>query len=77
MTTFLPLTTVQYRVDAVPFPDELDARCAIMEYKPGNPDDDYSIRHYPVEGWYVLVQFPNGGLRWLTRGTRRTCPAVR
>jgi hypothetical protein len=69
------LTTTQYRVDAVPFADELDAHCAIMEHKPGNPNDEYSIRHYRDEGYFVLVMFPTGGLRWLTRGTRKNTTA--
>jgi len=68
----MKLTTTQYRVDAVPFASELDALCAIMEFKPtAHADDDYSIRNYVGEGFYVLVMFAAGGMRWLTRGTRR------
>lgn len=59
------LTTTHYRVDALPFETELEAQAAILIHK--DPDvARCTVRHY-AEGYYVLVQFGNGGTCWLTK----------
>lgn len=60
-------TTTQYRIDAVPFVTKADAQAAIDEFKPSDPTSAYSVRNYYEEGFYVLIQFPTGGNRWLTQ----------
>ena len=68
-----PITTTQYRVDAVPFASELDVSVAVMEYcgeVENLPAAAFQTRSYTNEGLFVLIDIGNGCFRWLTRGTR-------
>jgi hypothetical protein len=64
-----PVTKVRQRDKALPFPDELEARVAIMEWVGYNKEADCSIRQYRNEGFFVFV-VENAEHGWLTRGTR-------
>jgi len=69
------LTLTQYRVDATGFQTRAEAEAAMAKHKAYNPDDIYSVRQYRGEGFFVLVQFSNGGSRWLRTLTEADCRA--
>lgn len=63
----IKISTVQYRQDAEAFEEEIDAKCAVMEYcadVENLPAHAFSVRKYH-DGYYVMVDIGNGIFRWL------------
>jgi hypothetical protein len=52
---------VQYRVDATAFGTEMQSESAAVRFLNDQPNVVYSIRNYPVSGWYVRIE----GYGWL------------
>lgn len=67
---------LQYRVDAKPFANKLQAKMAGAAFVKTHAGAGYSVRHYRNEGFFVVVTLPAGTLShgWLSAETKGRAP---